>query len=457
MYNSIAEHVFLPIFDLTRSTGISRCLKSLEKSQWYSSDRLQRIQNSDLAVLLEHAYENVPYYHKLFRTMRLRPGQIRNVEDLKNLPIITKQHVRNNLQNMKAVNVSPKETLLYVTGGSTGEPMGFWVSRADRSWGTAAMLRSNSWCSSYRLGDPMALVWASHVDLKESTKLKERMLNFFMRRELLNAYHLSEESMLSFTKRLVNSKPKVIRGYSSAVYLLACFVEREGAVIRPKGVITTAEMLLPHQRSKIEKVFGCKVYDSYGSREFEEIASECSEHSGYHIAAENLVLEFVKDGEHVSPGETGEILVTDLRSYAMPFIRYSIGDLGKPSNETCSCGRGLPLMKSVEGRLTDIIVAPNHSYLSVFDVPLCDMLQIKEYQIIQEEIDKIVVRIVKGPGYSEEDTQQIIDVMKQYLGKKVELSMEFVSSIPNAKSGKRRFVISKVKTPFGTTQVQNQN
>jgi phenylacetate-CoA ligase len=361
-----------------------------------------------------------------------------------------------NLQDLVACNAIRKNLMLYTTGGSTGEPTCFWVSKLDRSWGTAAMLRSNFWCNDYRLGDPMALIWASHIDLVESTNVKKKVMNLFMRRDVLNAYHLSERSLLSFTKRLGKLEPKVIRGYSSAVYLLACFVEREGAMIRPEGVITTAEMLLPHQRSKIEKVFGCKVYDSYGSREFEEIASECSEHSGYHIAAENLVLEFVKDGEHVSPDETGEILVTDLRSYAMPFIRYSIGDLGKPSNETCSCGRGLPLMRSVEGRLADIIVGPN-SYLSVFDAPLCDMVQIKQYQIVQEEINKIVIRIVKGLSYSEEDTQQIVDAIKQYLGESVKISIEFVSFIPNAKSGKRRFVISKVKTPFETTEVQNQN
>ena len=448
MYNCLAKNVFVPMLDLFRRTRISQCLRELEKSQWFGRDKLRKIQNESLMRLVKHAYDHVPYYHRLFKERDLKPEQFKDVEDLRKLPIITRQTIRDNLDDLRATNVSRRKMLLYGTGGSTGEPIHFWVSKLDRSYETAAMIRANCWCNGYDVGDRMALIWASPLDLSESRKFQRRMIDSFMRRSVLNAYQLSEEQMSSFARNIVDLNPKVIRGYASAVYLFACFVEHEGLMVRPDAIITTAEMLLGRYRRKIEEIFECEVYDSYGSREAEEIASECSEHSGYHIAAENLILEFVKDGEHVASGETGEILVTNLRNYAMPFLRYKIGDLGEPSDEVCSCGRGLPLMKSVRGRITDIIVAPNGNYLSVFDAPLSSMSQIEAYQIVQEKYDQLVVKIVRGRDYKEEDTEKIINVMKQYLGKDVNLSMNFVSSIPTSKSGKRKFVISKVPLEF---------
>jgi len=140
----------------------------------------------------------------------------------------------------------------------------------------------------------------------------------------------------------------------------------------------------------------------------------------------------------------------------MPFIRYKIGDLGEPSDEECSCGRGLPLMKSVHGRTTDIIVASNGNCLSVFDTPLCEMPHIRQYQIIQEKHDELIIRIVKGPNYTEKDTERIINTLKQYLGNDVNLHIDFLSFIPNSKSGKRKFVISKVPASFDTSN-QNEN
>jgi len=448
MYNYLARNVFFPTLDFLRGTKVYQCLKELEKSQWLGHDRIKEIQNEGLARLIRHAYDHIPYYHMLFKARHLKPEQIRDVEDLKKLPITTKQTIINNLNDLRATNISGRKIQLYTTGGSTGEPTRFWISKRDRSWGTAAMIRANCWCNGYNIGDPMALVWASPIDLSESKKLEKKIMNLFMRRYILNAYQLSEESMSSFARKLVALKPKVIRGYASAVHLFACFVEHEQLKIKPNAVITTADMLLRHQRKKIEDVFECDVYDSYGSREVEEIASECSEHSGYHIAAENLILEFVKNGEQVSSGETGEILITDLRDFTMPFIRYKIGDLGKPSNELCSCGRGLPLMKAVHGRITDIIVTPNRNFLSVFDTPLCDMPHVRQYQIIQEKHDEMLIKLVKGPDYTDEDTEQIINTMKLYLGNDVNFCIDFVSFIPNTKSGKRKFVISKVSIKF---------
>jgi len=447
MYRKLAKFVFNPFLDFMRGTKVAACLRELEKSQWFTREKLMEIQRENLRLLVRHAYENTFYYHMVLKERGLKPEQIRTVEDLSKLPILTKADVRRNFDDLTAMNFYREKKIPYTTGGSTGEPLKFYVMKKQRSWETAAMLRACTW-GGYELGDKLALIWGSPLDISESESMNKKIMNFFLRRSVFDAYQLSQELMRDFALELQKLKPKVLRGYASAIYLFACFLEHEGLFVRPDAVITTAEMLFDHQRRKIEEVFGCEVYDSYGSREVEEIASECGEHVGYHISAENVVLEYVKNGDCIAPGEMGAILVTNLRNYAMPFIRYEIGDLGKPSDETCSCGRSLPLMKSIEGRITDIIVTPKKNFASIFDGPLYHMTHVQQYQVVQEDYDKILVKIVRSEDYSEDDNERIVSAMKQYLGEDVEVKIEFVDFIPLTSSGKRRYIISKVPVNF---------
>jgi phenylacetate-CoA ligase len=206
-------------------------------------------------------------------------------------------------------------------------------------------------------------------------------------------------------------------------------------------------------RKSIEKAFGCQVFDHYGSREIGSIASECEEHSGYHIAAENVVVEFVKDDEHVSQGEDGVILLTGLRNYGMPFIRYQIGDVGSPSKETCNCGRGLPLMKSVKGRISQFFVVcdENSGKTTPVDMSLLMeyiMIHLKSrpdsYRAIQERRDYIRVEIVQSKSYSPQDTNFLVEQLHKYLGASVKIEIKFVDVLPPLPSGKRSQFISKV-------------
>jgi len=245
-------------------------------------------------------------------------------------------------------------------------------------------------------------------------------------------------------------KPKIVRGYASAVYLFAKFMLHEGVEnIKPKAVITSAETLFDYERKTIEEAFGCEVYDFYGAREAAAISSECSEHSGYHVSAENYVLECVKEGERTASGDTGVILVSNLRNYAMPFIRYEIGDLGRLCDEVCSCGRGLPLMSSIEGRTTDIIVTQDGNFISTPVLTLIFKdLPVKQYQVIQEKREKITVKIVRGSGYSEKDTRYIMRGMRKFIGGAIQIHVEFVGSVPLTNSGKRKPIISKIPIRF---------
>ena len=433
---------------VARHSGLARDLEylaTLEKTQWLKREEIAKIQRQRLRALIKHAYFKVPYYHRVFKLRGLMPEDIKNQDSLLKLPILTKEDIRENFDDLISRDLPRKEMVASSTGGSTGEPLRFYRTRESENWSSAAGLRAYGW-SGFRLGDKTALIWGSPIDLSKWGSLRGRVWNFVTGTLVLNAGSMSETSMKRFAEKLMWFRPKVIRGYASGVYLFAKFLESRGINLEPGAVITTAETLFGHQRAKIEDVFGCSVYDFYGSREVSALACECSEKSGYHIASENVLLEFIKDHEKVAANESGTILVTDLTNYAMPFIRYRIGDLGKPLDEACPCGRGLSLFGSLQGRITDVIVTRDGKSVSspVFTLVFKDLQHVKEYQIIQESYEKIKVKIVKRGQYSERDSNYIIGGMKKIVGEDVQIEIEFVDSISPTRSGKRRVVISRI-------------
>jgi len=253
--------------------------------------------------------------------------------------------------------------------------------------------------------------------------------------------------MASYAKKIASYKPKFLRGYPSAIYTFANYLKETGKnTIRTRAVFTTAEMLLPQQREVIKGQFGCKVFDQYGCYDGGPQAMECSEHCGLHISAERVIIEFVdKDRKPVPPGESGGIITTDLYNYTMPFIRYAVGDRGTLSKEQCPCGRGLPLIKFLEGRVTDIIVLGNGVTLSGPALTLVFKdCHIKQYQVIQEAEDKLLIKVVKGEGYTEQDTSHFMNIIRAHGGKGVDIETQFVTEIAPTKTGKWKFIISKV-------------
>lgn len=434
-------------FPIIASIRFYRYQRYLEKSQSFFPDEIKSLQQRRLRGLIKHAYENCPYYSKRFAELGLQPDDIQTVDDLVKLPILTREDVRANFEALIAKNVPKEKMFLSSTGGSTGEPLRFYKSRGE-PWTGAAAYRAYKWYG-YKMGDKVAYLWGAHSDLSAQQKLGNKIKNHLLRSIYLDAFNLSEKQMGDFAQRLIKFEPKAIIAYASAAYLFARYLKAKGIEnIRPKVVITQAEKLFDHQRQLIEQVFSCEVFDFYGSREIGAMASECPQHAGYHISAENIVLELVKDGKHVSPGEVGKILVTDLTNYAMPFIRYENGDLGVPSDVKCSCGVNLPLMHSIEGRATDILVIDGKPIVTLSIVHNFKDFHVNQYQVIQNQDNKISVKIVKGDKYSDEHTELILEMMHKYLGDNVKVNLVFVDSIPIPESGKHRFIISKVPTEF---------
>jgi phenylacetate-CoA ligase len=449
MYSTIIKDIFFPMYQrkLPRDERYTTYLNLYNKSQWWSSADLEKYQLLKLKQLLKQADTNVPYYHDLFKKQNLNPEHITSIKELDKLPILTKEIVNKNFTNLYARNYPKNKLILSTTSGSTGIPMKFYIDPKWQACNISAAYRAWGWAG-YKIGDKMITLWGAQQDAS-GTRMIDRIRENLMRKKYLDAFELTDENMAAYVKAINGYKPKIINSYASAIAVFSEYLKRKDIKIhRPKAILTTADMLYPPQRKSIEDAFGCDVFDYYSGRDTSFQAAECPEHSGYHMSIENAVVEFMNDHEHISPGETGKIILTDLCNYAMPLIRYEIGDLGSPSDEQCSCGRCLPLMKSFKGRIFDFILTPEGNRISgeYFHCVIIehDIKSIQEFQIIQESLNKLVVYIVKNQNEKVDDVNKFINVIQQKVGVKMKIEVEYVSSIKRTSSGKLRHVISHI-------------
>lgn len=427
-----------------------RNLETLNRTQWRSFFDIEQFQNKRLQQLLVHAYENVPYYHKIFKTVGLKPTDIKKRDDLKKLPILTKDIIRKNLPNLIPSNYQKNLLIPSATGGSTGEPMKFYTDNNWQAWNMAAAYRQWGWAG-YDIGDKFIYLWSSPHDISFQTELKNKFFNIVHRTIYLNALQLTEKTMDEYIGIIRKHKPRIINAYASAIYILAQYMEKRGIKdIEPKAILTSCEMLFPFQREIIERTFGCEVFDYYSGRDTTFHAGECPEHVGYHMALENAVVEFLKNNEPVSQGEVGKMIITDLENYAMPFIRYEIGDLGQLSNEDCPCGRNLPLLKEISGRIRDVVVTKGGKYLTgafistLFYDDKGKTKGIKQYQFIQKRKDYALLKIVKADDFSQEQLNKIIEKISSQCDD-MRIEIEFVDVILPTPSGKYRPIQSEVE------------
>ncbi len=417
----------------------------LMKSQYWPREDIERYQNLKLRALIKNSYENVPYYHDMFRRLDLKPDDIKTKEDLHKLPIMTKDDLRQNLDKMLARNLRSR-AMPSQTGGSTGEPLKFYVQREMWAWANGARYRGWNWAH-YNFRDRMVDLWGASFEIEQLEKMSTKIRHSLLRRLMLNAFKMSDEDMSQYARQIIQFKPNILRSFSGAMYVFAKYVSDNNIKgIEPQAIITTAENLYDFQRKKIEDTFGCRVYDGYGSRETSLIAHECEHLQGYHISDENSIVEFLKDGEPVSPGESGNIIITDLHNQVMPWLRYSIGDMGTPKMEKCGCGRSLSMMSSIDGRVHDFIVTPSGQRLpgEFFPHLFKDVSGIQEYRIIQKKIDKLEIDIVRTSEFTDTDIQYLLKYLREYLGDDIDIDVKYPDKIDWPESGKRRYTISEV-------------
>lgn len=443
----------LPFAHFIMGKKSSVYLKELEKSQWLSADEIRRIQWKRLKAMLHHAYQNVPLYHRRFRDSGLKPGDIKTASDMLKLPTLSREELKEAVSSgeILARNISSNRFRENRTGGSTGKPMVFYNDRIQLEYRWASTNRNLRW-TGYDIGDKIIKLWSGAQYLDRSASLKERTGNRMWRRKILSAYHMDETTMEKYVESIKEYRPKLIVGYTSALYLLAKFMEKEGIDdVQVEAVIATAETLFPGYRAIIKDRFNAEVFNRYGSREFSTLAHECEGHCELHMNAENLFVEVVRSGEHATAGEPGEILVTDFYNFCVPFIRYRIEDLAIPSDEeNCSCGRGLPLISTVQGRVHSLLVTTEGRYIpgEFFPHLFKDVKGVKQFQIVQEVKDKLLIRIVKGEDYAQKELEKALVIIKEYFGEDMEISLEYMEEIPPSPSGKRHYTLCRLPIKF---------
>jgi phenylacetate-CoA ligase len=280
--------------------------------------------------------------------------------------------------------------------------------------------------------------------------LRERLDAFLQRRKFIPAFEMSDATLGPFVQKIVDYEPALIDGYAESLNFLAEYLkDHEIDGVAPNGIISSAQNLPRQSREIIEREFDTRVFDKYGAREFSGIAYECDAHTHHHVLAENYVVEVVKDGRPAKPGEVGEVVITDLNNYCLPFIRYRIGDLAVAVDpgQRCPCGRGLPMIGSIEGRVQSVILASNGRYLpsSFFLHFFKDYDHIvRQFQVVQERTDRIQLKIVKAARFDESTQAQMLTELRKFVGEEMEIKIEYVDVIPMVRTGKRQGSVSKL-------------
>ena len=447
------KKIMFPALDIRRGTKSLRRFAELQKSQWLGREDIRRLQNQKLKALIKHAYDNVPFYNRTFKELGLKPEDIKSKEDLVKLPIIDKEIVRNNFDDLKARNFYNWKPILRTTGGTTGQPLKYYSDCTEHSIFWADLWRVWSWAG-YEIGDRRATIGGSKPS-SSGFRFRSFISSRIMERHLsLSSFEVESEAMQIHVEKLKKFKPKILRGYPSALHLFANHMDkRQVGDLGIKSVIGISEHLYDHQRKAIENAFGCDVFDNYGCPDGGILACECEKHE-YHLNSENVISEIVRDCEVVLPGEEGEIISTNLSKFAMPFIRYRTGDVGKGEDAESKCGRGLEMLASIQGRTSDYIILPNGNLLSAVSIAavfnaLSSKLHIQHYQVLQEKKEELQVLVVRDEGYTKNESNIIIESLKEHIGNEVDVEVSQVDNIPLTESGKRRSVISKLKGGFG--------
>jgi phenylacetate-CoA ligase len=415
----------------------------LAESQWWDAAKLQQYQNGQLAQLIEHCYNNVPYYRDLFRRLGLIPGDIRSQSDLSKLPLLDKDTIRANFKALQARNISPRRTELHTTGGTTGTPLALVLSQRTDALRLAFEWRYYNWAG-YHFGDPIAVFRGRQVHGFERGKRWE--FDPHENHLVFCAFDMNDQNLAAYIQKLQEFNPKFIRGYPSNLTLLARFGRERGVDLNfggsLQGLLTSSETLYPHQREEIEKAFGAPVSDLYGNTEQAGRLGQCELRDGYHDFVEHSVVE-VLDPDQAG---VGEMIATSLINYTMPLLRYRTGDMVQLSDRLCRCGRGLRLISKLQGRKQDIALLANGTPLSLtaffFAVHVPEMAQVKKIQFQQEIPGRLKALVVKGQDYQDGACERMLKRMNQNLAVPFEIQIHYLDDIPPTKGGKHQFFVS---------------
>ncbi len=411
----------------------------LLRNEHRSMDELIYHQTSSLKKIVDYAYASVPFYKKLYDDSGFHPNDIQSIDDISKIPVIDKKLlVRNSYDKLISKKFNLNDLLPVKTAGSNGMPFQFYIDNSFDQFRKAQCIR------------PYLTNGKRLFDHSVSFSIySQRSPKWFQRFKIMPDSRIFSGADISIQLRSIqNLKPDIIQGYGSILNLLAVKILDENIQApKPRLLFTDSELLMPNMRENIEKAFRTKVIDIYGTWETDNIAYECYCHEGYHMAIDSVIMEFINDGKTVKPDEEGEIVVTVLNNFAMPFIRYNLHDMGSYNKKPCSCGRTFPLMNPIRGRANDYMITNDGKKLSFFNIAYFDKLapNVREYQIIQEDINSFTVLVVPGFSYNNHGENVIVPAIKKFFPE-AEIILNIVPAIEREQSGKFKAFKSKVNT-----------
>ena len=450
MYRWFAWTIVFRLQEMTKRHPTFGILREMEAADLLSLAELEQLRRKKLRSFIDYCYDHVPYVRTRMQEAGIQPAQIREPSDLTLLPLMTKADVRTyrkSLHSDLAGKLAP-----FTTGGSTGEPLVFDLSKRRIASRVACRQRVSGWWG-LSVGDSELAFWGSPLEATRQDWVRG-LRDKLLATKLLSAFEMNEATMSGYLDIFERRGCRQIFGYPSAIYLLCIQARKERRNLRHFGVKTvfvTGEVLFPHQRELIVETLNAPVANGYGGRDSGFIAHECPQ-GGMHVMADAVILELVDPlGRPVPPGQPGEIVVTDLYSEEAPFVRYATGDLAVLSARSCPCGRALPLIERIEGRSNDSIVAPDGRIINSLAVvyPVREVEGIEQFRICQKAVDRFHIQIVRNEHFSKAGEEHIRQGWTQLLRVPLEVTFEYLPNFPAERSGKFRHVVSEL--PNGTT------
>lgn len=417
------------------------------KRPYWNTAKLQEFQEKRLRAVINYAYRSVPFYHEKYKKAGISPSDIQTLDDLAKLPTVKKDELRReNARRLVSLEFDVSKLRADRTSGSTGQPFTTYLTKAEDDWRKAIYMRANISCGQ-RPRDHWVFINAPH-HFAETTNT-QRKLGIFAQNCISVFLSIDEQIRL-----VIDADADVLDGYSGSLILLAKEVTRKSLTsIKPRIMFGSAELIDATSRRFIEDVFDAPYYDQFGCAEIDRSAWECVEKSGYHMDVDSVITQFVDDEEcEVSAGEKGEIVYTSLFNYAMPFIRYAVGDVGLSSDEKCPCGRNLSMMKVVEGRKDSFLRLPDGQLLSPMAFRLAVgrfFERIIQYRVVQKKADLFEIYIQKRDDGLDKEVlrKELTEHVRKILGLDAygaTLAVEFVDEIPFDKTGKLRAVVCEL-------------
>lgn len=442
------SNIIFYLFGKKNGFDMKANLSLVGQSQFWTLEQTEAYQMKHLRPLLEHAYRHVPYYRSVFKSMGLKPSDIRTTDDLSCIKPIRKLDIIAAPEAFMADNAAELKGRRHVTGGTTGQLLTYYQD--SRSWALnwALKIRTFDWAG-YRYGkDRLGVMAGGSLTPQRSSSLSNLLW-----RKLNNYYsmpitHLDGEIMEEYFKQLQSQRIRFLRGYPSALAVFASYLREEGRTLPMRAVFTTAEILYPYQRELMRKVFCCEVYDVYGCGDGMGHATECEQHNGMHVCPEVSVMQVVDaQGRNVAPGEEGEVVLTSLFDYTMPLIRYAPGDRAVVKAGTCHCGRGGMMLERITGRIADVFRLANGRVLNALSIPFEDMYRnVAQFQIVQETPDRVLVKVVPRRTVKMSVVETIQRIMRHHCGEGISIEVSIVDQIEVPPSGKFRYIVSQVDT-----------